>query len=194
MRSHPCSTGTCGSSRPREWPRLISRPWRPISTCSGRTGCGGESTLRETCSSGAWSRVTGRKTRVVKSRAACAFRHRAVKRRDGKHVTDTAPQVTAVIKSGEGAARLGQVRGRRNQRYFPLLQGCGNGLMRQSKQQAAFFGRKFVRQRGAGDAGQARGSAHQVTGTSRFLRRLRTKARRRRLTTWRSIFDQNATK
>src|SRR6266700_3264092 len=38
------------------------------------------------------------------------------------------------------------------------------------------------------------GGRFQIAGTSRFLRRLRTKARRRRFTTRRSIFDQNAAK
>jgi hypothetical protein len=44
--------------------------------------------------------------------------------------------------------------GRRSQRDRTLIEGCGNGFVRQSQQQAAFARRKFIRLREAGEASQ----------------------------------------
>ena len=74
-----------------------------------------------------------------------------------------------------------------------MIERGQDGLVRDLQQTCAFVGSKFIVHRnGAHCSGVQPG--FQVAATSRFLRRLRTNARRRLFTTCRSIFDQKATK
>ena len=107
------------------------------------------------------------------------------------------------IKSREDAARLRQP-GRKGRRFRkrPTLQSGKNRLVRDAEQSPALLERKFQfqfrGQRGgtSGFASQTAAfqTAFQTAWTSRFLRRARTKDRRRRFSDLRSIRDQKATK
>ena len=117
-----------------------------------------------------------------------------------------AMKIAAQIKSREDAARLRQSgRNRRRFRKRPTLQSGKNRLVRDAEQSPALLERKFQFQF-RGQRGGASGFAYrqisrrlfttafQTAWTSRFLRRERTKDRRRRFSDLRSIRDQKATK
>ena len=101
----------------------------------------------------------GRETVVVKGGGAGGFRYGTVDRAGGLHVADTSAQffsalifsalifstrIVAQVKRSEDAAEFGEVRRGRIQRDLAMLQGGGNGIMRQAEQLSAFRAGKFL--------------------------------------------------
>ena len=106
-------------------------------------------------------------------------------------------QIALQIKSGEDAAWLRQSgQERRGVGKCLTLDARENRLVRDAEQSPALLRREF----GAGRSGSSDGGRSlefrtlQTAWTSRFLRRARTKDRRRRFSDLRSIRDQKATK
>ena len=137
-------------------------------------------------------RVNRSETPVFKRGRPCRLCNRAIERCDRQHIPDAPAQLALQIERRESSARLRQVPGGCLKRNGATFDRGFDGLVRNPQQKQTLFRTVFCLWFCGGQCGIA--ANYQVTGTSRFLRRVRTKARRRRFTTCRSILDQKAAK